>query len=77
MPSRLTSAFPIGTVYGSSGTCAVARGFGVIQPSPMIPLWNMYRTGLSSRIAEIIRPLASYGVEGTTIFMPGRWANVP
>ncbi len=23
------------------GTWPVARGFGVIQPSPMIPLWNM------------------------------------
>ncbi len=40
-PSRFTSALPMGISYGSSGTWPVARGFGVIQPSPMIPLWNI------------------------------------
>ncbi len=43
----------------------------------MIPLWNMYTTGLSSRMAEMIRPFASCGVLGMTIFMPGMCAKVP
>ena len=30
-------------------------------------------TGLSSRIADLNRPLASYGVDGTTTFSPGMW----
>src|SRR5699024_6781736 len=47
-----------------------------IQPSPCSVLWNMKTTGLSSRMAEIIMPLRSYGVVGATTFMPGIWPNV-
>ena len=35
-----------------------------------------YTTGLSSRTAEAIRPLASAGVEGSTTLSPGMPANI-
>jgi len=33
----------------------------------------MKMTGLSSRMADFNRPLASIGVEGRTTFSPGTW----
>src|ERR1051326_311474 len=65
VPSRFTSATPIGTVYSSAGT------------GPLIVLYiilsSRITTGLSSRMALFIKPLASYGVAGTTTFRPGIW----
>ena len=66
VPCRMIDALPSGTRYSSSGT------------SPLMPsscLCSMNSTGLLSRIAEAISPLASAGVDGMTVFRPGIWVN--
>src|SRR5258708_3010189 len=62
VPSRFTSATPNGMVYSSSGTAPF---------SLYIILSSKKTTGLSSRIAVLSSPLASYGVDGKTTFSPG------
>src|SRR4029450_11056599 len=64
-PSRLMSATPNGMTYSSSGT-------GPLTVMEEI-LSSKTTTGLSSRIAALISPFASYGVEGITTFRPGTW----
>ncbi|MCY1384368.1 hypothetical protein D9M69_726150 [compost metagenome] len=59
LPSRATRAWPNGMVYAASGTSLLLPSKYAIQGRPMMPLWYMKSTGLSSRIAWIIRPLAS------------------
>ena len=54
-------------MYGSSGT------------TPFIVysiLCSQKITGSRSRIASISRPLASYGLEGSTTFRPGMWVKI-
>ena len=53
-------------MYSSSGTGPLVAN---------IILSSKKTTGLSSRIADLRRPLASYGVEGTTTLTPGTWAT--
>ena len=65
-PCRLISATPNGIVYSSSGTGPF---------SWYINLSSKRTTGLSSRIAVLSNPLASYGVAGSTTFKPGMWLN--
>ena len=65
-PVIFTSATPIGRMYSSSGTSPL---------SPYICSLSINITGSSSLIAAFKRPLASYGLEGTTTFKPGQLAN--
>src|SRR5262245_42781460 len=66
VPSRFTSATPNGIVYSSVGTGPL---------SLYIILSSKKTTGLSSRIADLRSPFASYGVDGSTTFNPGMWQN--
>ena len=63
-PARFTSATPSGIVYSSAGTPPFRR---------YCILSSKKTTGLSSRMAVFISPLASYGVDGTTTLSPGMW----
>src|SRR5262245_5090626 len=62
LPARFTSATPRGIVYSTDGTGPF---------NWYIILSSKKTTGLSSRIAVLSNPLASYGVEGTATFNPG------
>src|SRR6266403_5297879 len=64
VPARLMSATPKGTVYSSAGTGPLTR---------YIILSSKMTTGLSSRMAVFISPLASYGVDGRATLRPGMW----
>src|SRR5881409_2653994 len=64
VPARFTSATPKGIVYSSAGTGPFTR---------YIILSSKMTTGLSSRMAVFIRPLASYGPEGSATLRPGTW----
>ena len=63
VPSRFTSAMPIGTVYRSS--CGTSPR---VSYSARL---SMKITGSSSRTALRRSPLASYGVDGATTLRPG------
>ena len=67
LPLFLTSAFPIGIVYSSSGTSPLTSRY--------VLLCSKKTTGSSSLMAVFNRPLASYGVEGVTTLSPGVCAN--
>ena len=62
LPARFTSATPSGIVYSSVGTGPF---------SWYISLSSKKATGLSSRIADLSKPLASYGVDGHDDFQSG------
>src|SRR5438309_11301875 len=63
-PAHLTSARPNGIVYSSGGT----------GPFDWYIILSSKKTaGLSSRIALLSKPLASYGVAGTITLGPGIW----
>ena len=64
-PGILTSAFPNGMRYSSSGTSPL---------SPYICSDSIKIIGSLSLIADFNNPLASYGLEGTTTFNPGQFA---
>ena len=63
-PSRFTSATPNGIVYSPCGT---------IPFQAYIILSSYTITGLSSRTAVLISPLASAGVDGMATLRPGMW----
>ena len=48
---------------------------GTSARAPRSTLFSMNTTGLSSRTAETIRPLASYALDGINTFSPGVWAS--
>src|SRR5256885_657919 len=64
VPARFTSATPKGIVYSSAGTGPFTR---------YIILSSKMTTGLSSRMAVFISPLASYGPDGSATLRPGMW----
>src|SRR5438445_310947 len=66
VPARLISATPSGTTNSSSGTGPLA---------PKMARGSKYSTGLSSRMAALSRPLASYGVDGSTTLRPPMFMN--
>src|ERR1051325_1404547 len=66
-PSRCTRALPIGTTWPFSDTSSLMRRYR--------NLCSRNRTGLLSRMADLIRPLASLGVAGATTFIPGVWTK--
>src|SRR5919205_1082868 len=66
LPLRLISATPSGTVYSPVGTGPLVK---------YSALCSRKMTGLSSRIADFNKPLASAGVDGVTTFRPGMWQN--
>jgi hypothetical protein len=57
------SASPIGMRYSSSGTSPFTEYMTSLSKK---------MTGLSSRIADLSRPLASYGVATEITFTPGK-----
>ncbi len=65
-PGRRTTPWPRGTRYSPSGTSPVQA---------YISSASRKITGLSSRIALLRSPLASYGVDGAATFNPGTWAK--
>src|SRR5262245_55775083 len=66
-PDRARLADPIGTTWSPSGTSA--------RRACESDIGSTKSTGLSSRMAASMSPLASAGVAGTTTFNPGTWAN--
>src|SRR5918911_3045093 len=67
VPGLVTAALPSGTVYSPSGTSPRTERY--------IFLCSKNSTGSSSRMDDRSRPLASYGVDGTTTFKPGTWVK--
>ena len=69
LPSRLTLALPMGTRYSSSS--------GISSFLAYSSLCSKTTTGSGSRIADLMRPLASAAEQGATTFRPGKWQTMP
>ena len=68
LPSRFTLALPMGVMYSSSG---------IISLWAYSSLCSNTTTGSGSRIAALMRPLASSAQLGATTFRPGKWHTMP
>src|SRR2546425_13349187 len=64
-PDLRTAACPRGTVTSPSGTSSRDERYSFFG--------SRKRTGSGSRIDDVRRPFASFGVDGTTTFKPGVW----